>query len=63
MRGVRQTVSSGLVLSFMLQAVKPSPRKKGLYTYLQYTQLLAKKSDLQPFSEKPFSVGGVGFFK
>jgi len=38
----------------MLQTVKSLFRKKGLYTYLQYTQLLAKKSDLQPFSKSLF---------
>lgn len=42
----------------MLQTVKSLFRKKGLYTYLQYTQLLAKKSDLQPFSKSLFFVGG-----
>lgn len=38
----------------MLQAVKSLFRKKGLCTYLQYTQLLAKKSDLQPFPKSLF---------
>lgn len=38
----------------MLQAVRSLFRKKGLYTYLQYTQLLAKESDLQPFSKSLF---------
>lgn len=39
-------------------------KKKGLYTYLQYTQLLAKKSDLQPFSKSLFSffLGGWRWF-
>lgn len=46
---------SGFLWSLMLQAVKSLfKKKKGFYTYLQYTQLLAKESDLQPFSKSLF---------
>lgn len=47
----------------MLQTVKSLFRKKGLYTYLQYTQLLAKKSDLQPFSKSLFFCCWWWFFQ
>lgn len=47
----------------MLQAIRSLFRKKGLYTYLQYTQLLAKKSDLLLFLEAFFFKVFVDFSK